>query len=124
MKHRDLISQDNSFHAFLCLGRCKNLGSLNFFLRHPSNLNKGQLVQSIVYLIFHSEFLQNVVSFSNQEVTTSPNRALPVSNAIYLWDPNSSEAIVGISEQLRVCVLRCDVFELFGVGVQDEQALN
>ena len=25
---------------------------------------------------------------------------------------------------VRVCVLRCDVFELFGVGVQDEQALN
>ena len=31
---------------------------------------------------------------------------------------------MGISEQVRVCVLRCDVFELFGVGVQDEQALN
>jgi len=36
----------------------------------------------------------------------------------------SSEATVGISEQVRVCVLRCDVIELFGVGVQDEQALN
>ena len=31
---------------------------------------------------------------------------------------------MGISELVRVCVLRCDVFELFGVGVQDEQALN
>ena len=31
---------------------------------------------------------------------------------------------MGISEQVRVCVLRYDVFELFGLGVQDEQALN
>ena len=31
---------------------------------------------------------------------------------------------MGISELVWVCVLRSDVFELFGVGVQDEQALN
>ena len=49
---------------------------------------------------------------------------LAVSNAVCLRDPNSSEATVGISELVRVCVLRCDVLELFWVGVQDEQALN
>ena len=31
---------------------------------------------------------------------------------------------MGISELVWVCVPRCDVFELFGVVVQDEQALN
>ena len=31
---------------------------------------------------------------------------------------------MGISKVLWVCVLRCDIFELFGFGVQDEQALN
>ena len=49
---------------------------------------------------------------------------LAVSNAVCLRDPNSSEDTVGISELVWVCVLKCDVFELFGVGVQDEQALN
>lgn len=56
-------------------------------------------------------------------VTTS-SIELAVSSAVCLRDPNSSEATVGISELFWVCVLRCDVFELFGVAVQDEQALN
>ena len=47
-----------------------------------------------------------------------------MSNAVCLRDPNSSEVTVGISELVWVCVPRCDVFELFGVVVQDEQALN
>ena len=49
---------------------------------------------------------------------------LAASNAVCLRDPNSSEAAVGVSELDRVCVLRCDIFELFGVAVRDEQALN
>ena len=73
--------------------------------------------------IFHSEFLQNAVSFSNQRLQLHPIE-LAVSNTACHRDPNSSEATVGISELVRVCVLRYDVFELFGVGVQDEQALN
>ena len=73
--------------------------------------------------VFHSEFLQNAVSFSNQRLQLHPIE-LAVSIAVCLRDPNSSEATVGISELVRVCVLRCDVFELFEVGVQDEQALN
>ena len=73
--------------------------------------------------VFHSEFLQNAVSFSNQRLQLHPIE-LAVSIAVCLRDPNSSEATVGISELVRVCVLRYDVFELFGVGVQDEQALN
>ena len=31
---------------------------------------------------------------------------------------------MGISELVRVCAIRSDIFELFGVGVQDEQALS
>ena len=31
------ISQVNDFSAFLCMGRCKKLGSLKFFLRYMSN---------------------------------------------------------------------------------------
>ena len=73
--------------------------------------------------IFHSEFLQNAVSFSNQRLQLHPIE-LAVSNAVCFRDPNSSEDTVGISELVWVCVLKCDVFELFGVGVQDEQALN
>ena len=73
--------------------------------------------------VFHSEFLQNAVSFSNQRLQLNPIK-LAVSNAVCLRDPNSSEATVGISKVLWVCVLRCDIFELFGFGVQDEQALN
>ena len=73
--------------------------------------------------IFHSEFLQNAVSFSNQRLQLHPIEPA-VSNTACHRDPNSSEATVGISELVRVCVLRYDVFELFGVGVQDEQALN
>ena len=47
---------------------------------------------------------------------------LAVSNAVSLGDPNSSEDTVGISELECICVLRCDLLELFGVGVQDEQS--
>lgn len=47
---------------------------------------------------------------------------LAVSNAVSLRDPNSSKATVGISELECICVLRCDLLELFGVGVQDEQS--
>lgn len=32
-KHKEQISQVNDFSTFLCMGRCKNLGSLKFFLR-------------------------------------------------------------------------------------------
>ena len=46
---------------------------------------------------------------------------LAVSNAVSLGDPNSSEDTVGISELECICVLRCDLLELFWVGVQDEQ---
>ena len=73
--------------------------------------------------VFHSEFFQNAVPFSNQRLQLNPIE-LAVSNAVCFRDPNSSEATVGISELVWVCVLRSDVFELFGVGVQDEQALN
>ena len=47
---------------------------------------------------------------------------LAVSKAVSLRDANSSEATVGISELECVCVLRCDLLELFWVGVQDEQS--
>lgn len=47
---------------------------------------------------------------------------LAVSNAVSLRDPNSSKATVGISELECICVLRCDLLELFGVGVQDEHS--
>ena len=73
--------------------------------------------------VFHSEFLQNAVSFSNQRLQLHPIE-LAVSIAVCLRDPNSSEATVGISELVRVCVLRCDVFELFWVALQDECSLN
>ena len=32
--HKNQISQINDFHAFLCIGRCKSLGSLKLFLRY------------------------------------------------------------------------------------------
>ena len=45
-----------------------------------------------------------------------------MSNVVCLRDPNSSEDTVGISELECICVLRCDLLELFWVGVQDEQS--
>ena len=69
---------------------------------------------SMPHPIFHSEFLQNAVSFSNQRLQLHPIE-LAVSNTACHRDPNSSEATVGISELVRVCVLRYDVFELFGI---------
>ena len=35
--HKEQISQANDFRAFLGMGRCRNLGSLKFFLRYASN---------------------------------------------------------------------------------------
>ena len=35
--HKEWIPQPNDFSVFLCLGKCRNLGSLKFFLRHASN---------------------------------------------------------------------------------------
>ena len=46
--HKEEISQVNDFSTFLCMGRCKNLGSLKFFLRDPSNYLRELLVQSRV----------------------------------------------------------------------------
>ena len=34
--HKNQTSQVNNFSAFLCIGRCKSLGSLKLFLCHAS----------------------------------------------------------------------------------------
>ena len=55
----------NNFSALLCMGRCKNLGSLKFFLRDPSNYVRELLVQSrvpypIIILIFSQSALTDI----------------------------------------------------------------
>ena len=34
--HKEKTSQINDFSVFLCMGRCKRLGSLNTFLKYAS----------------------------------------------------------------------------------------
>ena len=56
--HEEQISQVNDFSAFLCMGKCKNLGSLKSFLRYAvcylgAHLSNGQ--NGSPYF-FHSEF--------------------------------------------------------------------
>ena len=53
--HKEQISQVNDFSTFLCMGRCKNLGSLKFFLRCAPNylgalLPKGRVPSPALHL--------------------------------------------------------------------------
>ena len=57
VNHKEEISQVNDFSTFLCMGRCKNLGSLKFFLRCAPNY-LGALLPKCrePYPAFHPEF--------------------------------------------------------------------
>ena len=58
VNHKEQLSQVNTFSAFLCMGRCKKLGLLEFFLRHPSLSLRDLFIRStacaILFFVLNS----------------------------------------------------------------------